>query len=381
MRAMALAIIQKQFERTGNPKRDAVRDRPQGRCRSGSSRPRGATAAWNYDSRHGGPGRLRLLEHPDGHPGPLAGATRPASRSPTVVWQRPQAPLLQAPARRRVLELRRPDERPWTATDSPGYGSMTAAGLASVYIIGDMLDLASGCPCRDGKSSRRRGPRLNRRVDLALGWLSQGVRADQSEPRQRRRVAVLLAVLRPSAWAWPPGTSTSAPTTGTTRGPSTSSPRRTPTGPGTTATSPTPASPCSSSTRAARRSCTRNSTAAPSVEWNNHRRDLANLTAYIERTKEQPFQWQIVEPAGAAGGTARRPDPVHLGRDAAGVHGRREEETPRASPTPAARSSWRPPAATRRCASGSRSSPRRSGPSGPSSPWGPTTRRSSTRTR
>jgi hypothetical protein len=29
-------------------------------------------------------------------------------------------------------------------------------------------------------------------------------------------------------------------------------------------------------------------------EWNSHRRDLANLTSYIEKAKEQPFQWQIV---------------------------------------------------------------------------------------
>ncbi len=31
----------------------------------------------------------------------------------------------------------------------------------------------------------------------------------------------------------------------------------------------------------------------PGVEWYNHRRDLANLTAYIERAEEQPFRWQI----------------------------------------------------------------------------------------
>ncbi|MBE3095891.1 MAG: DUF4838 domain-containing protein, partial [Planctomycetes bacterium] len=29
--------------------------------------------------------------------------------------------------------------------------------------------------------------------------------------------------------------------------------------------------------------------------WNAHRRDIANLTHFIEQTKEQPFHWQIVE--------------------------------------------------------------------------------------
>jgi hypothetical protein len=36
--------------------------------------------------------------------------------------------------------------------EAKGYGSMTAAGLASIYIIADMLDLSSGCPCRVGRS-------------------------------------------------------------------------------------------------------------------------------------------------------------------------------------------------------------------------------------
>ncbi|KPJ71741.1 MAG: hypothetical protein AMS14_08960 [Planctomycetes bacterium DG_20] len=36
---------------------------------------------------------------------------------------------------------------------TPGYGTMTAAGLASIFITMDNLNLASGCPCRNGRSA------------------------------------------------------------------------------------------------------------------------------------------------------------------------------------------------------------------------------------
>ena len=54
----------------------------------------------------------------------------------------------------------------------PGYGSMTAAGLASVYIIDDNLNPGRGCPCRNGVSSRERGE-AEKRIDSALDWLGK----------------------------------------------------------------------------------------------------------------------------------------------------------------------------------------------------------------
>jgi hypothetical protein len=58
-------------------------------------------------------------------------------------------------------------------------GSMTAAGLASLYIIGDVLEPGSGCPCMGGRS-RRTVSETDRRVDLALDWLSKEFLPDRS---------------------------------------------------------------------------------------------------------------------------------------------------------------------------------------------------------
>lgn len=51
------------------------------------------------------------------------------------------------------------------------YGSMTAAGLASLQIIADLVEPASGCPCKDGRSQPS-GSETERRIDAALMWLA-----------------------------------------------------------------------------------------------------------------------------------------------------------------------------------------------------------------
>ena len=89
---------------------------------------------------------------------------------PDFVWQR---------AQERYYKAQAPDGS-WSYTGgNVGYGSMTAAGLASIYIIADMLDLNSGCPCRKGKSTSENAE-LDRRVDLALKWLGDNFKADQN---------------------------------------------------------------------------------------------------------------------------------------------------------------------------------------------------------
>ena len=60
---------------------------------------------------------------------------------------------------------------------TPGYGSMTAAGLASIFITMDNLDLASGCPCRAGVSNKARGD-FERRMDMALKWHEEHFKPD-----------------------------------------------------------------------------------------------------------------------------------------------------------------------------------------------------------
>ncbi|HUU11622.1 MAG TPA: DUF4159 domain-containing protein [Phycisphaerae bacterium] len=63
---------------------------------------------------------------------------------------------------------------------------MTAAGLASVFITLDNLDVASGCPCRGGRSGRG-SPDVDRRIDVALEWLQKHFRADENPNGKDRR--------------------------------------------------------------------------------------------------------------------------------------------------------------------------------------------------
>ena len=51
-------------------------------------------------------------------------------------------------------------------------GSMTAAGLASLFIIADFLEPGSGCPCQRGASPRTT-TKTERAMDAALDWLGQ----------------------------------------------------------------------------------------------------------------------------------------------------------------------------------------------------------------
>ena len=51
-------------------------------------------------------------------------------------------------------------------------GSMTAAGLASLFIIADFLEPGSGCPCKRGASPRTT-TKTERAMDAALGWLGK----------------------------------------------------------------------------------------------------------------------------------------------------------------------------------------------------------------
>jgi hypothetical protein len=60
---------------------------------------------------------------------------------------------------------------------TPGYGSMTAAGLGSLLICTDMLDLAGGCPCRGGASATSKGT-LDKYADRCLTWMDKNFKID-----------------------------------------------------------------------------------------------------------------------------------------------------------------------------------------------------------
>jgi len=62
---------------------------------------------------------------------------------------------------------------PWTTDQAmPSYGSMTAAGVASLYITRDYLYPGLGCPCRGGKSNYRSN-KVDKAINRGLAWLGE----------------------------------------------------------------------------------------------------------------------------------------------------------------------------------------------------------------
>jgi hypothetical protein len=171
---------------------------------------------------------------------------------------------------------------------SPSYGSMTAAGLASLLIITDVLEPASGCPCRNGQSQGT-ASEAERRIELALGWLAKNFTADKHPfgPPDRwlywlycvERVGIAAGYKYFGTHNWyregaeivvkhqdPKGHWSDIPNT------------------------------CFGLLflYKGRAPILFNKLKFEGV-WNAHRRDIYNLTTYIEHIKEQPFQWQVVE--------------------------------------------------------------------------------------
>jgi len=286
MRAMALATLQKKL---AGAKRDMVRQ-AMNTDAFWLETAQGSHGGWDYGSLSGVGGRfdfsntqmaiLALRELA------LAG-----HETRTIVWQRAQA----------LYFKRQQKDGGWNYGAGgiaigacPSYGSMTAAGLASLFITSDNLEPGRGCPCRGGKSTLPGGD-LDRRVDSALGWLERNFLAD-GNPKvppdflggtQWQRFYWLYAVERvgiaagykyfgqhnwyqegaeyllrvqaaDGSWGILPDTCFAMLFLHKGRAP------------------------------------VLYNKLQFKGEWNNHRRDIANLTDYIERTKEQMFHWQIV---------------------------------------------------------------------------------------
>ena len=58
------------------------------------------------------------------------------------------------------------------------YGSMTAAGTATLFITRDFLERGIGCPCKNGQSARR-SLKLDEAIDRGLAWLGKNFRAEK----------------------------------------------------------------------------------------------------------------------------------------------------------------------------------------------------------
>jgi hypothetical protein len=174
----------------------------------------------------------------------------------------------------------------WNYQDGKSYGSMTAAGLASVYIIADVLEPASGCPCLSGRSAAT-ASEADRRIDKALEWLSKNFAADRNPNKGDQHLYWLYCVERVGIAAgykyfgthdwFQEGAEVLVGRQG---------------GNGSWGDLP---NTCFATLFLFKG---RAPVLFEKLEfegaWNMHRRDMANLTHYIERIKEQMFQWQIV---------------------------------------------------------------------------------------
>jgi hypothetical protein len=256
----------------------------------------GNHGGWDYIPLNGGGGRydlsntqLAILA--------LREAALAGIEIPDIVWQRTQ---------KLYLDLQK-DDGAWNygsgnkenaafGFGTPGYGSMTAAGLATLFITADNLDLASGCPCRGGQS-RRLNTDVPRRMDLALGWLAREFKTDVNPKSptgadwmktywlySAERVGIAAGYKYFGTHDWYKEGADYLVKTQNANG----------SWQGGNSEDTVPAT-CFAVLflYKGRAPILYQKLEIPKCQWNNHKRDLANLTAYIERDKEQLFRWQI----------------------------------------------------------------------------------------
>ncbi|HUU09971.1 MAG TPA: DUF4159 domain-containing protein [Phycisphaerae bacterium] len=170
---------------------------------------------------------------------------------------------------------------------SGSYGSMTAAGLASLFIISDVLDPASGCPCKRGRSQTTH-TESERRMDSALDWLSKNFKPDENPGLNQwnfywfycmERVGIAAGYKYFGTHNW------------YKEGASRLVGQQFPNG---AWGDPINTCFCLLFLYKGRAPILFNKLKFDGT-WNAHRRDIANLTTYIEKIKEQQFHWQIVD--------------------------------------------------------------------------------------
>jgi hypothetical protein len=188
-RTMAYAYALKGMK-TSSPKRDQVRQAliADAQWLVGQQKPEGN---WGY-----GPAKQR----PDFSNTQFAilalwEAAKAGVEIPSAVWQRTLDLYLKEQSADGAWSY-----GPGTEHPNDYYGSMTAAGLATIYICTDMLNLASGCPCAGGHSGAGSRADVDRRIELALKWLDTNFTAaynpPQGGPEQGWRMYWLYAVER-----------------------------------------------------------------------------------------------------------------------------------------------------------------------------------------
>jgi hypothetical protein len=285
MRLMAYAQIQKKLV---DRKRDMVRTA----MKLDAMRlvqMQGGHGGWDYKSLNGSDGRydtsntqIAILA--------LREAALAGVEIPDIVWKRTQD--LYFRLQQKDGSWNYGEHNDDIGKGTPGYGSMTAAGLASIFITMDNLDLASGCPCRGTVSNKTRGD-FERRIDSALEWLEKNFKGTAnpkvpaSHGDQWHKLYWLYSVERVGIAA---GYKYFGNHNWFTEG----------------AEHLVKSQGGGGDWGALENTCFAllflykgrapilyNKLEFPG-EWNNHRRDIANLTSFIEKDKEQMFHWQIV---------------------------------------------------------------------------------------
>jgi len=278
MRCMAYAYIQRKLS---GARRDAVRKAMKvdamWLCQA-----QGSHGGWNYGSLGGGGGRFDFSNSQMAILA-LREAALAGCEIPDIVWQRAQALYFKGQHKNGGWG--------YNLTDKGTRGSMTAAGLASIFITMDNLNLASGCPCAGGRS-RQSGSEFDRRVDAALDWLEKNFTPNKNpqHPKDRHQYYWLYSVERVGIaagykyfgrknWFKEGATLLIKQQSG---------------GHWNGHTGPIPETCFATLFLFKGRAPILFNKLEFDGVWNAHRRDIANLTFYIQHVKEQMFQWQIV---------------------------------------------------------------------------------------
>ena len=279
VRAMALAVIARRMDKK-SPKLAQVR----GALAVDAQwlvNAQGSHGGWNYETMRGHEGRfdfsntqMAILA--------LWQAALTGIEPPEIVWQRAQ----------KLYFSRQLEDGSYNYGDpanQPGYGSMTAAGLASIYIIADMLDLASGCPCRDSKSGGNPSE-TEGQLDKAMAWLSAEFSAKGNPKRpgahdyywlyaaERAGIATGFRLFGTHDW-YKEGAEYLLSRQGQNG-----------------AWNNNVVDTCFAALflYKGRAPILFEKLDCGKARWNSHRRDLANLTEYFQRFEERAYRWQII---------------------------------------------------------------------------------------
>ena len=174
--------------------------------------------------------------------------------------------------------------------DYPSYGSMTAAGVANLFIILDLLEPNIGCPCKGDRSSGVRNAKVQDAIDRGLKWLADNFTVDN--PKGERFLSYWLYSVERV------GISTGFKYLGTHNWYAEGAKRFLSTQRGDGGWSDSFGPIADTATTMLFLIKGRGPILMNKVQydgdWNLHPRDAANLAKYVGEVKEQPFLWQVI---------------------------------------------------------------------------------------